>query len=74
MCGRQWERLRSPADLLAQRALVEVHRSTRALRGVRFSGYDIVEVSPPYDGPGQTTALFAANVGYELLALTALAR
>ena len=46
----------------------------RALRGVRFSGYDIVEVSPPYDGSGQTTALFAANVGYELLALTALAR
>ena len=45
----------------------------RALRGMRFSGYDIVEVSPPYDGPGQTTALFAANVGYELLALSALA-
>src|SRR5918994_1363371 len=37
----------------------------RALRGVRFGGFDIVEVSPPYDGPGQTTALFAANVGYE---------
>jgi len=45
----------------------------RALRGVRFGGFDIVEVSPPYDGPGQTTALFAANVGYELLALKALA-
>jgi agmatinase len=45
----------------------------RALRGVRFDGFDIVEVSPPYDGPGQTTALFAANVGYELLALKALA-
>ena len=39
----------------------------RALRGLRFSGYDIVEVSPPYDGPGQTTALLAANIGYELL-------
>ena len=45
----------------------------RALCGLRFSGYDIVEVSPPYDGPGQTTALVAANVGYELLALSALA-
>ena len=46
----------------------------RALRGVRFTGYDIVEVSPPYDGPGQTTALLAANIGYELLTLSALVR
>jgi agmatinase len=46
----------------------------RALRGVRFTGYDIVEVAPAYDTAGQTTALAAANVGYELLALTALAR
>jgi agmatinase len=44
----------------------------RALRGLRFAGYDIVEVAPPYDGPGQTTALLAANIAYELLALTAL--
>ena len=46
----------------------------RSLRGLRFSGYDIVEVSPPYDAPAQTTALLAANLAYELLALTALAR
>lgn len=46
----------------------------RALRGQRFSGYDIVEVSPPYDAPGQTTSLLATNLAYELLALTALAR
>jgi len=46
----------------------------RALRGVRFTGYDIVEVAPAYDTAGQTTALAAANIGYELLALTALAR
>jgi agmatinase len=45
----------------------------RALRGVRFCGFDVVEVSPPYDGPGQVTALTAANIGYELLALAALA-
>ena len=45
----------------------------RALRGLRFAGYDLVEVAPPYDGPGQTTALLAANIAYELLALTALA-
>jgi hypothetical protein len=31
-------------------------------------------VSPPYDGPGQGTALVAANVAYEFLALSALAR
>jgi agmatinase len=41
---------------------------------VTFVGYDIVEVAPPYDTQGQTTALAAANIGYELLTLTALAR
>jgi agmatinase len=44
----------------------------RALRGLRFSGYDLVEVSPPYDGPGQPTAIAASNVAYELLTLDAL--
>ncbi len=43
----------------------------RALAGIPFVGYDIVEVSPPYDTPGQTTALTAAGIGYELLAITA---
>lgn len=46
----------------------------RALRGLRFSGYDLVEVSPPYDGPGQPTAVAAANVAFELLTLDVLAR
>jgi agmatinase len=46
----------------------------RALAGVRFVGYDVVEVSPQFDGPGQVTALHAAAVAYELLALTAAAR
>jgi agmatinase len=32
----------------------------RALAGMRFTGFDVVEVSPPYDGPGETTALVAA--------------
>lgn len=45
----------------------------RSLRGVNLVGCDIVEVSPPYDGPGQVTALAAANVLYELLSLRALA-
>lgn len=46
----------------------------RALRGIRLVGCDVVEVSPAYDGPGQQTALAAANVLWELLALRALAR
>ena len=46
----------------------------RALRGLRFSGYDLVEVSPPYDGPGQPTAIAASNVAYELLTLDVLGR
>jgi agmatinase len=43
----------------------------RALRGIGLAGADVVEVSPAYDGPGQITALAAANVAWELLALRA---
>ncbi|HET7045941.1 MAG TPA: agmatinase [Gaiellaceae bacterium] len=43
----------------------------RALRGIELVGCDTVEVSPSYDGPGQITALAAANVLWELLALRA---
>ncbi|HKN63606.1 MAG TPA: agmatinase [Gaiellaceae bacterium] len=45
----------------------------RALRGIRLVGADVVEVSPSYDGPGQQTALAAANIAYELLSLRATA-
>jgi len=45
----------------------------RALRGLEFSGYDVVEVSPPYDGPGAPTAVAASNVAFELLTLDVLA-
>src|SRR6266568_8511039 len=41
----------------------------RSLRGIKLAGCDVVEVSPSYDGPGQPTALAAANVLWELLAL-----
>jgi agmatinase len=44
----------------------------RALRGIRFVGFDVVELSPPYDPPGQPTALLAANVAYTMLGLLAL--
>jgi agmatinase len=58
------------AGLLPHEALAFL----RALAGMRFVGYDIVEVSPQFDGPGQVTALNAASVAYELLALTAIAK
>jgi agmatinase len=45
----------------------------RSLGGMRFCGFDVVEVSPHYDGPAQITSLLAANIAYEFLALTALA-
>jgi agmatinase len=46
----------------------------RALKGINLVACDVVEVSPPYDGPGQQTALAAANAMWELLALHALAK
>jgi agmatinase len=46
----------------------------RALRGIDFRGFDVVEVSPPYDGPGQMTALFGAHVIFEMLSLVVHAR
>ena len=44
----------------------------RALRGMRFAGFDLVEVAPAYDTNAQVTALLAANVAYEMLTLVAL--
>ena len=46
----------------------------RSLAGLQFSGFDVVEVSPSYDTPGQTTALHAAAIAYDLLALLAVQR
>jgi agmatinase len=46
----------------------------RALAGIPFTGFDLVEVSPAYDGPGQITALNAAAIAYDMLALLAVAR
>ncbi len=44
----------------------------RALGGIDFRAFDVVEVAPAYDGPGQVTALVAANVMFEMLSLVAL--
>jgi agmatinase len=46
----------------------------RSLEGLSLVGADVVEVSPLYDGPGQVTALLAANLMFELVCLLALGR
>jgi agmatinase len=46
----------------------------RALRDIDFAAFDVVEVAPTYDGPGQVTALLAANVLFEMLSLVAMRR
>jgi agmatinase len=50
----------------------EAQQLVRGLAGLPLVGGDIVEVAPPFDGPGQITALLAANLMFEFLC--ALAR
>ncbi len=52
----------------------EAQAFLRSLAGISFVGFDVVEVSPTYDGPGQVTALQGATIAFEMLALTAVAR
>jgi agmatinase len=52
----------------------EAQAYLRALAGMRFRGFDLVEVSPPYDTAGATTGIAAANIAFELLALAAVAK
>ena len=52
----------------------EAFRYLRALSGVRFVGFDVVEVAPMYDAAGQITALFAANALFEMLSLVEMRR
>jgi agmatinase len=51
----------------------EAQALLRSLAGIRLVGCDCVEVSPTYDTPGQVTALVAANVVWEMMALAAVA-
>jgi len=51
----------------------EVMALVRGLRGLPIAGYDIVEVSPPYD-QSEITALLAANLVYEFLEVCAARR
>jgi agmatinase len=46
----------------------------RKLHGINLVGCDVVEVNPMYDQPAQITALLAATVAAELLALLASER
>ncbi len=51
----------------------EVLRLIRGLVGLPFVGFDLVEVSPPYDH-GEVTALLAANIAYEFICLAAISK
>lgn len=46
----------------------------RGLAGLPIVGCDIVEVAPQFDGPGQITALLAANIMFEMLCAIAVTR
>jgi agmatinase len=52
----------------------EAMQYLRAMVDIPFVGYDVVEVAPQYDGPGQVTALFAANAIFEMLSMIAKQR
>jgi agmatinase/guanidinopropionase len=45
----------------------------RGLAGLEIVGFDLVEVSPPYDSAG-ITAILAANLVFEMLSLVAIRR
>lgn len=45
----------------------------RGLRGFNLVGFDLVEVSPPFD-PAQITAVLAANLVFEFLSLLAVGK
>jgi agmatinase len=51
---------------------IQMQGMLRGLGGLSYVGFDVVEVLPQYDGPGQITALLAANLCWEFLALIAL--
>lgn len=50
----------------------EAQELVRGLAGLNVVGCDVVEVAPQFDGPGQITALLAANIMFELLCVVAL--
>jgi agmatinase len=51
---------------------IQVQDLLWGLGGLDYVGFDLVEVYPQYDGPGEITSLLAANICWEFLALVAL--
>lgn len=49
----------------------EAQELVRGLAGLNVVACDVVEVAPQFDGPGQITALLAANLMFELLCVLA---
>lgn len=49
----------------------EAQELVRALAGLNLVGCDVVEVAPPFDGPGHITSVLAANIMFELLCVIA---
>ena len=49
----------------------EAQELVRGLAGQPIVGCDVVEVAPQFDGPGQITALLAANLMFEMLCVMA---
>ena len=50
----------------------QIMQLVRGLKGLDTVGFDLVEVSPPYDSPGEITSILAANLAFEFLSLLAL--
>jgi hypothetical protein len=47
----------------------EMRQIIRGLEPLRIVGADIVEVSPPYDNTGETTALAASDLVFEMISI-----
>lgn len=47
----------------------ELRQIIRGLEPLRIVGADIVEVSPPYDNTGETTALAASDLVFEMISI-----
>jgi len=51
----------------------QILQLVRGLQGLNLVGFDLVEVSPPYDH-GEITAILASNLAFEFISLLALAQ
>ena len=47
----------------------EMRQIIRGLEALRIVGADVVEVSPPYDNTGETTALAASDLVFEMISI-----